>query len=206
MTEVSPVIHVVDDDASFRAAIGELLKACGYRVVLHGSAVQLLATPLGGEPACILLDVQMPDVDGPQAQARLAQLGNRIPIVFLSGHGDIPTSVRAIRAGAEDFLTKPVRKEELLAAIERALAQGERIRAQDQRMAAMRTLVAQLTPREREVFNLLVRGKPHKQIAYALGTTERTIKLHRHNLMQKCQVTSLADLTVIAERLGLLQL
>jgi FixJ family two-component response regulator len=205
VTDSSPIIHIVDDDPSFGAAIAELLKACGYQVALHGSAMQLLATPLGSEPACILLDVQMPDVDGPQLQARLGELGHRLPIVFLTGHGDIPTSVQAIKAGAEDFLTKPVRKENLLPAIERALEHGEQIRAQGHRLADMHSLVAQLTPRERDVFDLLVRGKPHKQIAYALGTTERTIKMHRHNLMQKCRVQSLADLTVIAERLGLLQ-
>jgi RNA polymerase sigma factor (sigma-70 family) len=204
VTVTSPIIHVVDDDPSFRAAIGELLNACGYQVALHGSAAQLLATHLGDEPACILLDVQMPGVDGPQLQARLAELGHRLPIVFLTGHGDIPTSVQAIKAGAQDFLTKPVRKEKLLLTIERALAHGEQIRAMDRRIAVLRSLVARLTPRERNVFDLLVRGKPHKQIAYALGTTERTIKMHRHNLMQKCQVNSLADLTVIAERLGLL--
>jgi RNA polymerase sigma factor (sigma-70 family) len=203
--DASPLIHVVDDDPSFRTAIGELLRACGYQVALHGSAMELLATPLGSAPACILLDVQMPGMDGPQLQARLAGLGHRLPIVFLTGHGDIPLSVRTIKAGAEDFLTKPVRKEDLVGAIERALAHGEQMRAQDQRAAAMRSLVAQLTPREREVFELLVRGKPHKQIAYALGTTERTIKMHRHNLMQKCRVQSLANLTVIAERLGLLR-
>lgn len=205
MTDVSPLIHVVDDDPSFRAAVAELLKARGYQVALHESAMQLLATPLGSAPACILLDVQMPGMDGPQLQARLAGLGHRLPIVFLTGHGDIALSVQAIKAGAEDFLTKPVRKEKLLQAIERALAQGEQMRAQDQRAAAMRSLVARLTPRERDVFELLVRGKPHKQIAHELGTSERTIKMHRHNLMQKCQVQSLANLTVIAERLGLLQ-
>jgi FixJ family two-component response regulator len=205
VTNAPPLIHVVDDDPSFRAAIGELLNACGYRVALHSSAMHLLATRFGSEPACILLDVQMPGMDGPQLQARLAELGHRVPIVFLTGHGDIPTSVQAIKAGAEDFLTKPVRKENLLQAIERALAHGEQIRALDRRVTVMRSLVAQLTPREREVFDLLVRGKPHKQIAYTLGTTERTVKMHRHNLMQKCQVQSLADLTVIAERLGLLQ-
>jgi RNA polymerase sigma factor (sigma-70 family) len=203
--DASPLIHVVDDDPSSRAAIAELLRACGYQVALHSSATQLLATPLGSAPACILLDVQMPGMDGPQLQARLAGLGYQLPIVFLTGHGDIPMSVQAIKAGAEDFLTKPVRKEKLLQAIEHALAHGEQMRVQAHQVAAMRSLVAQLTPREREVFDLLVRGKPHKQIAYALGTTERTIKMHRHNLMQKCQVQSLADLTVIAERLGLLQ-
>jgi FixJ family two-component response regulator len=205
VTGASPIIHVVDDDPSFRAAIAELLEACGYRVARHSSAMQLLAASLDSEPACILLDVQMPGVDGPQLQARLASLGHRLPIVFLTGHGDIPTSVQAMKAGAEDFLTKPVRKEKLLPAIERALAHGEQMRTQAHRVASMRLLVARLTPRERDVFDLLVRGKPHKQIAYALGTTERTIKMHRHNLMQKCGVQSLADLSVIAERLGLLQ-
>jgi RNA polymerase sigma factor (sigma-70 family) len=205
VTDASPIIHVVDDDPSFGAAVAELLKACGYQVALHSSAMQLLATPIGDAPACILLDVQMPDLDGPQLQAHLARLGYRLPIVFLTGHGDIPMSVRAIKAGAEDFLTKPVRKDELLQAIERALAHGDQIRAHDHRMAVMHSLVTQLTPREREVFDLLVRGKPHKHIAYALGTTERTVKMHRHNLMQKCRVQSLADLSVIAERLGLLQ-
>jgi len=144
-------------------------------------------------------------VDGPQLQARLAELGHRLPIVFLTGHGDIPTSVQAIKAGAEDFLTKPVRKDKLLQVIERALAHGAHIRAENHRLTSLRLLVARLTPRERDVFDLLVRGKPHKQIAYALGTTERTIKMHRHNLMQKCRVQSLADLSVIAERIGLLQ-
>jgi FixJ family two-component response regulator len=205
VTDASPLIYVVDDDSSFRAAIAELLKACGYQVALHSSAMQLLATPLGSAPACILLDVQMPGMDGPQLQTRLTGLGHRLPIVFLTGHGDIALSVQAIKAGAEDFLTKPVRKEDLVRVIERAFAHGEQMRAQDQRVAAMRSLVARLTPRERDVFDLLVRGKPHKQIAYALGTTERTIKMHRHNLMQKCQVQSLANLTVIAERLGLLR-
>ena len=149
MTDASPIIHVVDDDPSFRAAIAELLNACGYQVALHSSAMQLLAAPLGSEPACILLDVQMPDVDGPQLQARLAWLGHRLPIIFLTGHGDIPMSVQAIKAGAEDFLTKPVRKEGLLPAIERALAHGERMRALEHRVTVMRSLVAQLTPRER---------------------------------------------------------
>jgi FixJ family two-component response regulator len=205
VTDASPIIHVVDDDPSFGTAISELLKACGYRVALHSSAMQLLAAPLGSEPACILLDVQMPGVDGPQLQARLSELGHQLPIVFLTGHGDIPTSVQAIKAGAEDFLTKPVGKDKLLQAIERALAHGAQTRAEDHRLASLRLLIARLTPRERDVFDLLVRGKPHKQIAYALGTTERTIKMHRHNLMQKCRVQSLADLSVIAERIGLLQ-
>ena len=128
----------------------------------------------------------------------------RLPIVFITGHGDIPTSVQTIKAGAEDFLAKPVPKEKLLEAIERALVRYEEMREQDSRIAALRSLLSRLTPREHEVFADLVRGKPHKQIAHALGTSERTVKMHRHSIMQKFEVQSLAELAVIAERLGLL--
>jgi FixJ family two-component response regulator len=202
---MSPIIHVVDDDRSFRRAMGDLLSACGYRVALYESATQLLKAPLpSGEPACILLDVQMVGLSGPQLQAHLTDLGCRLPIVFITGHGDIPTTVQTIKAGADDFLTKPVLKETLLRAIERALVRYGDMREQDNRLAALRSLHSQLTPREHEVFALLVRGKPHKQIAYALGTSERTVKMHRHNVMQKFRIQSLAELAVIAERLGLL--
>ena len=126
MTSTPASILVVDDDASFRTAIGALLTACGYKVALYESARQLLEAPSGNEPACILLDVQMAGLSGPQLQDRLAQTGCRLPIVFVTGHGDIPTTVQTIKAGAEDFLTKPVQKEKLLAAIERALARHER--------------------------------------------------------------------------------
>lgn len=204
MRHTAPVIHIVDDDTSFRGAVGDLLSACGFRVALYESAMQLLNAPPGGEPACILLDVQMGGLSGPQLQARLIDLGCRLPIVFLTGHGDIPTSVQTIKAGADDFLTKPVPKDALLQAIERALARYEDTRRQDSQIATLRSLHAQLTPREHEVFALLVRGKPHKQIAYALGTSERTVKMHRHNVMQKFRIQSLAELAVIAERLGLL--
>jgi FixJ family two-component response regulator len=202
MTNALTIVHIVDDDASFRTAIGDLLSACGYMVALHESATQLLKALPSDEPACILLDVQMDGLSGPQLQDQLSELGNRIPIVFVTGHGDIPTTVRAIKAGADDFLTKPVCKDGLLEAIRRALLRYERIRAQDRQTAAMRSLFSRLTPREHEVFALLVRGKPHKLIAHALGTTERTVKMHRHNVMQKCQVQSLAELAIFAERLG----
>ena len=203
MIDLSPVVHVVDDDPSFRTAIADLLSACGHRVALYESATQLLETLPGGS-GCILLDQQMSGLSGTQLQGRLAELGNRLPIVFLTGHGDIATSVQTIKAGAEDFLTKPVPKEKLLAAIERAIVRCEEMQKQDNRIAALRSLVSRLTPRERDVFALLVRGKPHKQIAFALGTSERTVKMHRHRVMHKCQVHSLAELAVIAERLGLL--
>jgi RNA polymerase sigma factor (sigma-70 family) len=203
MRKPSPVIHVVDDDDSFRAAIGDLLSACGYEVMLHETATSLLERPLGNAPACILLDLQMNGLNGMQLQNRLTELGCRLPIVFLSAHGDIPTTVQTIKAGAEDFLTKPVTKERLLKTIERALARYEATRAQDDRISLIRSLFAQLTPRERQVFDLLVRGKPHKQISHELGISERTVKLHRHQLVEKLKARSLADLAVIAERLGL---
>ena len=204
MTNVSPIIHIVDDDASFRTAIGDLLSACGYRIARHESARHLLETPLSGEPACILLDVQMAGLSGPQLQDRLAELGCRLPIVFVTGHGDIPTTVKTIKAGAEDFLTKPVPKERLLEAIKHALVRYEEMRAKDGRIAMLRARHSRLTSREHEIFALLVRGNPHKQIAHALGTSERTVKMHRHNVMQKFEVQSLAELAVIAERLELM--
>jgi len=204
MTKTRPTIHVVDDDASFRDSCGELLKACGYRVSLYESADQLLKTISDGEPACILLDVQMAGLKGPQLQERLQALGCRLPIVFISGHNDVATTVKTIKAGAEDFLTKPVQKDRLLNAIGRALTRYDDMREKDVQAAILRAHVARLTPREVEVFHLLVRGKLHKQIAFTLGVSERTVKSHRHGIIEKLQVRSLAELAVIAERLGLL--
>jgi len=164
----------------------------------------LLDTPPQDELACILLDVQMADLSGPQLQQRLAATSCRLPIVFISGHGDISTTVQTIKAGAEDFLTKPVGGEQLLTAVERAIERHRQVREVDHRIGTLRSLLSKLTPRERAVFELLVRGQVHKQIAYELGITERTVKMHRHSVMQKLQVRSLAELAVIAERLGLL--
>jgi FixJ family two-component response regulator len=200
----TPTIHIVDDDASFRTAIGDLLCACDYQVALHESAISLLEQPPFDEPACILLDVQMAGLSGPQVQDHLACLGSTAPIVFVTGHGDIPMTVQAIKAGAQDVLTKPVSAKQLVGAIEAALARGEEARRQSSRLAVLRSQLSRLTARERAVFTLLARGRPHKQIAYELGTTERTVKFHRHNVLQKFGVRSLADLAVIAERLGLL--
>jgi FixJ family two-component response regulator len=198
-------VHVVDDDASFRVAIERRLKRAGYNVATYATAEQLLdRLPSNDTPGCILLDVQIPGLTGPELQERLGQLGSALPIVFLTGHGDIPTSVRAIKAGAEDFLTKPVSSEDLLHAIEKALAHHEALLDQREKLDAIRDHIASLTPREREVFNLVVRGKINKQIAFALGTTERTIKAHRHSVMEKMQVQSLAELVSIAERVGIL--
>lgn len=198
------LIHVVDDDASFRTAIERRLKLAGYDVATYASAEQLLDhLPAAEEPACILLDVQIPGLSGPELQSRLIELGSTVPIVFLTGHADTATTVRAIKAGAEDFLTKPVPSQQLIDAIERALLRQETASSQRSRLQSFRSLVASLTPRERQVFDLMVRGKINKQIAYELGMTERTVKAHRHQVMEKMQVLSFAELVSIAERLGM---
>src|SRR5499433_2281780 len=200
----SPVIHIVDDDVSFRTAVARLLQASGYEVALYESARQLLEKPLDLEPGCLLLDVRMPGLSGPELQARLANTENTLPIIFLTGHGDIRMSVRAIKAGAEDFLSKPVSRKTLIEAIQRALVRQEEARERNLRLGSLRALVATLTPRESEVFALIVRGKLNKQIAHELGTSERTIKAHRHAVMQKLKVASLAEAVSIAERIGIL--
>ena len=199
------LVHVVDDDASFRNSVGRLLRACGYDVAVYESAEELLQQlPEAAGPSCILLDVRIPGVSGPELQDRLARQGSTLPIVFLTGHGDIETSVQAIKAGAEDFLTKPVAKDKLLDAIERAIARHQAAREQHDRLNTLRAKVARLTPRERQVFDLVVRGRMNKQIAHELGTTERTVKAHRQRVMEKLQVESLAQLVSMAERLDAL--
>ena len=197
-------VHVVDDDASFRSAIERRLKLAGYEVVSYASARALLdRIPDESRPGCILLDVEIPDLRGPDLQDRLAELGSTLPIVFLTGHADIPITVRAIKAGAEDVLTKPVSSEQLLSAIEQAMAHHEVRRDAKQKKDALRRLLAALTPRERQVFDRVVQGAINKQIAHKLGATERTIKAHRQRVMEKMQAHTLAELVSIAERLGL---
>jgi len=197
---------VIDDDASFRTAIERRLKLAGYDVLTYASAQQLLdRLPDAEKPGCVLLDVRIPGLSGPELQTRLAELGSTLPIVFLTGHADTATTVRAIKAGAEDFLTKPVSSQQLTDAIERALARQEASRGQRSKLESLRALVASLTPRERQVFDLIVRGKINKQIAFEIGTTERTVKAHRHEVMEKMQVRSLAELVSTAERLGMLE-
>jgi len=199
------LVYVVDDDASFRTAIERRLKLAGYEVETYSSARQLLDRVPGVEkPGCILLDVRIPGLSGPELQSRLVELGSILQIIFITGHADTPTTVRAIKAGADDFLTKPVSSEQLIDAIERAIARHESARSQRYKLDAIRALVAVLTPRERQVYDLIVRGKINKQIAYELGTTERTVKAHRHQVMEKMRVHSLAELVSIAERLGML--
>lgn len=203
---MSTLVLVVDDDRSFRKAVSRLLQTAGYEVVSYESAQQLLEhLPQDDRPSCILLDVQIPGLSGPELQNRLSAAGSILPIVFLTGHGDIPTSVQAIKAGAEDFLTKPVSKEALLDAIDGAVARYVVVRRQHDQLDASHALVAELTPRERQVFGLIVRGRLNKQIADELGMAERTVKAHRRRVMEKTKARTLVELVSIAERLGMIR-
>jgi RNA polymerase sigma factor (sigma-70 family) len=199
-------VHIVDDDDSFRTAMARRLKNAGYEVAVYPSAQDLLdRLPDENEPGCILLDVRIPGLSGPELQERLSELGSTLPIVFLSGYADVQTTVRAIKGGAEDFLTKPVSSEDLFAAVERALAHQLAARGPRDKLDSVRAHIAKLTPREREVFELVVRGNTNKQVGKILGATERTIKAHRHRVMEKMQVQSLAELVSLAERAGMLR-
>jgi FixJ family two-component response regulator len=195
-------VHIVDDDASFRTAMERRLRHAGYEVATYASAQDLLdQLPSESTPSCILLDVRIPRLGGPALQTRLSELGSTLPIIFLTGYPDIPTTVQAIKAGADDFLTKPVSSEDLFQAIERAITHHEMTRSMKSKLDIVRAHVSALTPRERQVFDLVIRGDTNKCIARALGCTARTIKAHRHRVMEKMQVRSLAELVSHAERM-----
>ena len=199
-------VHIVDDDASFRTAIERRLRRAGYEVATYASAQHLLERlPSESVPSCILLDVQIPGLDGPALQSRLSELGSTLPIIFLTGHPDIPTTVRAMKAGADDFLAKPVSSDQLLPAIDRAIVRHEARRSLKSRLDTVCARVSALTPREREVFELVIRGDTNKQVARALGCAERTIKAHRQKVMEKMQAKNLPELVSLAERVGVLR-
>ncbi len=199
-------VHIVDDDASFRTALERRMRKAGYEVATYASAQHLLdRLPAESGPACILLDVKIPGLSGPDLQQRLAELGSTLPIIFVTGYADVRATVKAIKAGAEDVLTKPITSDQLLPAVERALAHYERSRGQKARLDELRARLARLTPRETQVFELVVQGRINKQIAQQLGSTERTIKAHRHKVMEKMGVESLAELVSMAERLDVLR-
>jgi FixJ family two-component response regulator len=204
MTAPMPSIHIIDDDTSFRMSLSRLLRASGYQTALYESGSAFLEKLPVDESGCILLDLRMAGVDGFELQHRLRASGNLLPIIFLTAHGDIKAGVQAIKAGAEDFLPKPVPPEALVECVERALARNAEHRQQNDRLKIMRSLVASLTPREAEVFALIVKGKMSKQIAHELGTTLRTIKAHRQAVMEKLGVKSFAEAVSLAERLGML--
>ena len=196
-------VHIVDDDESFRKAIERHLRYAGYEVETYASAQHLLdRLPSESEPGGILLDVRLPGLTGPELQERLRELGSTMPIIFMTGYPDIRTTVKTVKAGAEDFLTKPIPSDQLLQAVGRAVAHHNETRGLKSKIDAVRVRIAALTPREREVFLLVIRGNPNKQIANALGCTERTIKAHRHRVMEKMQVRSLPELVSLAERIG----
>jgi FixJ family two-component response regulator len=199
------IVYVVDDDASLRTTLQQLLEAAGYRVITYASAQQLLdQRPDENSPGCILLDVHMPGLSGPELQSRLTEFGSTLPIVFLTGYMDVTVTVKAIKAGADNFFIKPVRSDELLRAIEKALARHETALALKGELETLRARLSTLTPRQRQVFDLVVRGKKNKHVARELGSTERTIKAHRQVIMEKMKVQTVPQLVVIAERLGVL--
>jgi len=195
-------VFLVDDEPELRQALTRLLKAEGLDVESFGSALEFLARVTEETAGCLLLDLAMPGLDGLEVQERVAATGAKLGIVFLTGHGDIPTSVRAVRAGALDFLTKPVRRDDLLRAVHAALAHASEQYAAAAANADLRGRYAQLTPREREVFTHVIAGKLNKVIAADLGTTEQTIKVHRARVMEKLAVDSVAGLVRAAQQLG----
>jgi len=191
----SPLVRIVDDDASFLKAVARMLRASGFEVKTFASAAEFLAQPELDVPGCVLVDLRMPGLSGLDLQEALAKEGHKLPVIFLSGQGDIPTTVQAMRRGAEDFLTKRAPKKDLLDAVNRAIDRDARERAGRARREALRARFSTLTPREREVLQHVVQGKLNKEIAYDLGIHERTVKLHRTAIKTKLNVDSTAELT-----------
>ena len=200
---VTETVFVVDDDAGVLKALSRVLRAEGWEVETFDSAEAFLARPNPAAPACLVLDVSLPGIDGLELQRRLAEAVDALPIVFMTGHGDIPMSVRAIKAGAADFLTKPVRAAALVAAVRSAIDQGAASRQAAADTAELRRRLSLLTAREREVLEGIVAGRLNKQIAGDLGIVEQTVKFHRAHLMERMQARTVAELMIIAARLGI---
>jgi two-component system, LuxR family, response regulator FixJ len=197
-----PTVFVVDDDVSFLRSISRFFRASGLQVVVHNSAEEFLAGLHPDMAGCVVSDLQMPGMDGMALQDALHQTGNPLPVLFLTGHGDIPSTVQAMRRGAQDFLTKDAPREDLMNAVSRALKRSEQDRAEQARLKALRQPFELLTVREREVLRLVVQGKLNKQIAADLGVHERTVKLHRTHITTKLQVHSVAELTRLVQEAG----
>lgn len=197
------IVAVIDDDSSVRQATARLLMAAGYRVAPFESAEQFLEQAREVDADCLLLDINMPGLDGMGLQAWLADAGFHLPIVFITGFGDIPMTVRAMKQGAIDFLQKPVEDEALLAVIDTAVERGRVLRQEREQLESLDGLLGSLTPREREVFGHIVQGKLNKQIANDLAISEKTVKVHRGRVMAKLEVRSVAELVRIAERVGI---
>ena len=196
-----PIVYVVDDNDSFRRAVTRLLEVAGYEVQAYRSAGEFVLARREDQRGCVLLDVQMPGPSGLDLQEALGKEEEPLPIIFLTAHGDVPMTVRAMKAGAVDFLTKPIKREELLGAVRTALARDLHLRTSREQRSELRTRFKKLTPRERAVFEQVVAGKLNKQIASDLGMAERTVKAHRAQVMTKMQASSLAELVRLADRM-----
>jgi FixJ family two-component response regulator len=203
MGETESIVFIIDDDPLYRASAERLVRSVGFSVQGFESARDFLSSRRPSVPSCLVLDVRLPGLSGLDLQRELADAGVHIPIIFVTGHGDIPMSVQAMKAGAVEFLTKPFRDQDLLDAIRHAIARDRIARRQHARNVDLRKRYELLSPREREVFKCVISGMLNKQIADELGTTERTIKFHRGHIMQKMQGNSLADLVRMAEALGI---
>ena len=204
MSETDSMVFVVDDDAPMRESLKNLIRSVGLRVELFASAQEFLRSNHPDLPSCLVLDVRLPGLSGLDLQRRTGDAGIEIPIVFITGHGDIPMSVRAMKAGAVEFLTKPFRDQDLLDAIQQALERDGKARDQRAALEKVRSRFASLTSREREVMKRVVAGLLNKQIGAELGTSETTVKIHRHQVMEKMGAGSLAELVRMADRLGVL--
>jgi FixJ family two-component response regulator len=203
MSEAVPVVFVVDDDPSVRRAIKRLVESVGLRVELFGSAQEFLRSERPDSPNCLVLDIRLPGMSGLDFQRELAETKIHIPIIFITAHGDIPMTVRAMKAGAVEFLTKPFRDQDLLDAIQQGLERDRTRRAQEAEVATLRERFESLTPGERKVLPLVVSGRPNKQIAAEIGTSEATVKVHRSQLMRKMGAESLPELVRMSEKIGI---
>jgi FixJ family two-component response regulator len=203
MVHAEAIVFVVDDDASVREALARLIRSAGLRVEAFASAEEFLNRPRPDAPSCLVLDVQLPHLSGLDLQRRMVDANSEMPILFITGHGDIPTTVRAMKAGAVEFLTKPLVEGDLLESIRQAIARDRATRDQHAGTAALRAQYVSLTPREQEVMAWVVSGLLNKQIAGALRISEETVKVHRGHVMRKMQADSLADLVRMSETLGL---
>jgi FixJ family two-component response regulator len=202
MIEPLPTVLVIDDDPSVQRALRRLLRSAGLRVETFGSAEEFLAQPAPDGPACVVLDVRMPGLNGLDLQRELAERSTDLPLVFITGHGDIPMTVRAMKAGAVDFLAKPFHDEDLLTAVRQAIARQASARQSQAELATIRQRAKTLSPRERQVLALVVRGMLNKQAGQRLGVSEKTIKAHRAQVMRKMGADSLAELVRMTERMG----